>query len=176
MSATSVPGGLAGKDVAGVFDVAGGRDVGERRLGHAEVLGQYVFGRVREPVRDQKGFVFREVSIVEHQKEFALLQRLDRMWKSGPEIPQVAAADVVDEVAALGVDGGDAGAAGQHERPLSFFVPVQLSVCSGIQPHVHRGQGGGDRQLPHRYLSGPTSCLETVVRRGEGEFQVRKAP
>ena len=128
-----------------------------------------------EPVRDQEGFVFREVSIVEHQKEFTVLQRLNRMWKSGPEIPQVAATDVVDEVAALGVDGGDAGAAGQHERPLSFFVPVQLSVRSGFQPHVHRGQSGGDRQLPHRYLSGPTSCLETVVRRGEGEFQVRKA-
>ena len=66
------------------------------------------------------------------------------MWKSGPEIPQVAPADVVDEVAALGVDARDAGAAGQHERPLSFFVPVQLSVCSGFQPHVHPGHGGGD--------------------------------
>ena len=144
-------------------------------LGHGEVLGQYVFGRVREPVRDQKGFVFREVSIVEDQKEFAVLQRLNRMWKSGPEIPQVAAADVVDEVAALGVDGGDAGAAGQHERPLSFFVPVQLSVCSGFQPHVDRGQGGGDRQLAHRYVSGPTSFWRRLCAAAKGNFRLGKA-
>jgi hypothetical protein len=56
-----------------VVDVAGLRDVVEGRLGHTEVLGEDVLGRVREPVSDQEGFVLGEVPVIEHQEEFAVL-------------------------------------------------------------------------------------------------------
>ena len=94
------PGHLRREDVALVLDVD--RDVGERLLGHAEVLGQHVAGGVREPVGDQERLVLGEVAVVEDEQELAaLLQPLDRVRDPGREVPEVARADVVDEVAAL---------------------------------------------------------------------------
>ena len=70
-------------------------------------------------ILDQKRLVHREVPFFEDEEELAVLQRLNGMRKPGLEVPQVTATDVVDEVAALQVDGRHAGAASQHERPAS---------------------------------------------------------
>ena len=82
-----------------------------RRTGrHAEVLGQHLGRHVLEPVGDQEGVVFGEAAVVEHQQEFAAvrIEPLDRVRNARREVPEVADTDVVDEVAALLVDGGDA--------------------------------------------------------------------
>ena len=73
----------------------------EGRAGDAEILGQHLVGRVLEPVADQERVVLVEVAIVEHQKEFATVrtEALDGMRNAGREIPEIADADVVDEIA-----------------------------------------------------------------------------
>ena len=58
----------------------------------------------------------------------------------GREVPQVADADVVDEVAPFLVNGGDAGPAGEHVRPLGLLVPVHLANTAGFEAHVHAGE------------------------------------
>ena len=58
-------------------------------------------------------------AIFEDNEELAVLQRLNGMRKPGPEVPQVTTTDVVDQIAALQVDGRHAGAASQHQRLVS---------------------------------------------------------
>jgi hypothetical protein len=90
--------------------------------------------------------------------------------EAGAEVPQITTADVVDEVAALRVDGCDASAAGKHEGPFGFAVPVQFAVGAGFQSHVDTGQGGGNRQFAHGDFAGPPTGQEAIVRSGEGEL------
>jgi hypothetical protein len=56
------------------------------------------------------------------------------------------AADVVDEVAPLLIDGGDPGTAGEHVGPLALLVPVQLADAAGLETHVDAGRRLGDRR------------------------------
>jgi hypothetical protein len=67
---------------------------------HAEVLAQHVVRHVLEPVAQQKGVVLVEVAIVEDQQKFAAVgaEALDRMRNARREIPEIADADVIDEV------------------------------------------------------------------------------
>lgn len=58
-----------------------------------------MLGDVSEEFSDQKGLVLREVPVIKYQQELAILQRLNRMGKPGPKVPQVASTDVVNEVA-----------------------------------------------------------------------------
>lgn len=113
------------------------RDVGKCSLRYAEILRQNLAGHVGEQVRDQKGLVFRKAAAVENQKEFAtFLETLDRMRNGGGKIPQIAHADIVDKGASLFVDGGDAGAAGEHVGPFRFLVPMHLANRAGLEAHV----------------------------------------
>lgn len=113
---------LAGEDVAAALQLACGGDVVERRLRDAEVPGEEISWGMREPVGYQECLVLREVAVVEDQQEFAIFEHLNGMRKAGPEVPQVATPDVVDEVASALVDGGDAGTAREHESPFSLAV------------------------------------------------------
>src|SRR6266699_1962399 len=73
------------------------------------------------------------------------------MWNAGGKIPDVADADIVQEVASRLVNRADAGATVEHIGPLCFLVPVQLA---------------------HGHLPRPASLLQPIVREGERKFQV----
>src|SRR6266566_4091688 len=94
------------------------------------------------------------------------------MWNAGGKIPDVADADIVQEVASLLVNRADAGAPVEHIGPLCFLVPVQLAHAAGIQTHIHACQRRRDRQLAHGHLPRPASLLQPIVREGERKFQV----
>jgi len=89
------------------------------------------------------------------------------------EVPEVADADIVDELAALLVDRGDAGAAIEHVGPLGGLVPMQLAHAAGVEPHVDAGDLLGDAELALGDLAGPAAALEPHVRRRERELEVR---
>jgi hypothetical protein len=130
---------------------------------------------VLEPVAEQEGVVLGEAAVVEHQQELAAvgLEPLDRMRAALGEVPDVADADVVDELAALLVDRGDAGAAVYHVGPFGGLVPMQLAHAAGVEPHVDAGDLLGDAELALGDLAGPAAALEPHVRRRERKFQVR---
>ena len=117
------------------------RDVVEGRAGHAEILGQHLVRRVLEPVAQQERVVFVEIAVVEDQQEFAAVrtEALDRVRNAARKIPEIADADVVDEIAALRIDRGDAGSAVEHVGPFGRLVPMQFAHAAGIQAHVHAG-------------------------------------
>ena len=94
------------------------------------------------------------------------------MGNAGREVPDVAWVHVVNEVAPLGVNGGDAAAAGEHVAPFGLLVPVHLADTSGLEAHVHGGHFGGDRQLTHCYLTRPAARAYSVPGGRVGEFQV----
>ena len=166
------PRNRSGEDVA----LAGVGRVAERRGRHAEVLGQHVVRRVLEPVADQEGVVFVEVAVVEHQQELAAVrpEALDRMRNARREIPEIADAHVVDEVAPLRIDGGNARGAVEHVGPLRRLVPVQFAHAAGVEAHVHAGDGRRDAELAHGHLSRPPAGFQPHMRVGEREAQVRQ--
>src|SRR5262249_58536676 len=91
---------------------------------------------------------------------------LNRVRVSGREVPQIALPNVVDEVAPVLVDGGDAGRAGDHVGPLRLRVPVHLAHTAGvagIEAHVHPGDGGRARELAHGDLAAPATVGEPRV-------------
>ena len=110
------------------------RHVAEVRRRRAEILAEHVRRHVLEPVAEQEGVVLGEAAIVEHQQELAAVgaEPLDRVRDAFGEVPEVADADVVDELAALLVDRGDAGAAVEHVGPLGGLVPMQLAHAAGV--------------------------------------------
>src|SRR5256885_14888248 len=67
---------------------------------YAEVFGKHLGRRVLEPVAEQERVILVEIAVVEHQQELGAVrtETLDRMGNAGGEAPQVAHADVVDEV------------------------------------------------------------------------------
>src|SRR5580658_4970838 len=118
-------------------------------------------GRVRHPVGEQDGLVFRKVAIVEHQQKLATvgIQTLNGMWNAGGEIPKIAFRDVADKTLAVGIKAGDASVSVEHDGPLGSGVPVQLSYAPGGQSHVDTGDRLGDRKLAHCDLARPSTLL-----------------
>ena len=90
------------------------------------------------------------------------------------EIPQIADADVIDEIAPLRIDRGDARGAVEHVGPFGRLVPMQLAHAAGIEPHVHAGDVLGNAELAHRHLPGPAARLQAHVRVVERKAQVRQ--
>ena len=80
------------------------------------------------------------------------------MGNAPGKIPEVANADVVDEVAPLGVDRRDAGRPVKHVGPLSLLVPVKLADAAGIEPHVHAGYRFRHAKLACRDLARPAAA------------------
>jgi hypothetical protein len=146
----------------------------EQRRRHAEILTQDLGRHVLEPVAEQKGVVLVELAIVEDQQEFAPIwtEALDRMGNAASEIPEIADADVVDKVAALRVDRGDAGSPVKHVGPLRLLVPVKLADSAGVQPHVHAGDRFRNPELPRGHLSRPAAARLPHMRIGEGKPQI----
>src|SRR6266480_1411722 len=105
------------------------RGMPEKRSRYAKILGKHLVRYVLEPVGDQERVFFVKVAIVKDQKEFAAvwIETLDRVWNPRREKPEIADADIVDEVAPLRVDGGNAGGAVKHVRPLGGLVPMHLA-------------------------------------------------
>ncbi len=129
-----------------------------------------------DPIGEQESVVLVEIAVVEHEQKFRAvrIETLDRMRDTGPEIPQIADADVVDEIAPVGVDRGDARRAGEHVGPFGGLVPMQLTNAAGIEPHVHAGNVFGDAEFARRDLPGPAGGFEAHVRVFEGEAEVRQ--
>src|SRR5271170_8193506 len=92
-------------------------------------------------MRSEGTYVLVEVAIIEDKEEFAAVgtKPLDRMGDAAGKIPEIADADVVDEIAPPGVDRGDAGRPVKHVGPFRLLVPVKLADAAGIEPHVHAG-------------------------------------
>ncbi len=163
---------LAGEDV----ELVRVGHVGEACRRHAEVLGQHLGRRMHEPVAEEERVVLAEGAVVEDQQELAAVgtEALDRVRQARREIPQVADAEVVHEAAALGIDDGDARVAVEHVGPLGFLVPMHLADGAGVEAHVDAGHVGRHRQLAHGDLARPAAALQTHVRVGEREAQVRQ--
>src|SRR6266566_901669 len=120
----------------------------EKRGRHAKVLAEHLGRYVLEPVGDQERVFFVKVAIVKDQKEFAAvwIETLDRVWNPRREKPEIADADIVDEVAPLRVDGGNAGGAVKHVRPLGDLMPMRLAHAARVEPHIwQRAMIGGGR-------------------------------
>src|SRR5260370_30386572 len=88
---------------------------------------------------------------------------------AGGKVPQIANADIINEVVSMGIDAGDPSATIEHIGPLRFLVPVQLAHATGLQTHIHPCQGGGDGQLARRHLTRPASRLESVPSPANGD-------
>ena len=161
-----------------------GKDVKLARIGnvvehgsrHAEVLGEHVRWRVLEPVAEEEGIVLVELAVVEHQQELGAIraETLDRVGNTRGEIPEVADADIVDEVSPLRIDRGDSRRPIKHIGPLGGLVPMQLAHAAGIQTHVHAGDVLGDAKLAHRDLPGPAARREPHVGIIKRKAQVRQ--
>lgn len=150
-------------------------ECGDLADGLPEVGGQDFLRSVGEPVRDEERVVLREVRLTEDEEELApLVEGLDGVGQSFLEVPQVTGDDVVDEVAAVLVDGRDAGVADEHEAPLGLLVPVELPVGPGFERHVHPGHRVRARQLPVRHLARPSAGLQTLVSVREAEAHIHK--
>ena len=148
--------------------------VPEHRRRDGEVLAQDLGGYVLEPVAEQKRIVLVEVAIVEDQQEFAPVRAkpLDRMGNAAGKIPEIADADVVDEVAAVRVDRGDAGRSVKHVGPFGLLVPVKLADSAGVEAHVDARDRFRDGELPHGDLPRPPAARLPHMRVGEGKSQV----
>jgi hypothetical protein len=121
----------------------------------------------------KKSFVFRKAAAVEDQKKLAaFFQSLNRMRDGRWKIPEVAHADIVDEVASLFVDGRNAGAPGEHVGPFRLFMPMHFANRAGLEPHVDARELGRDRQFAHRDLAGPASVKKPIMCGGEREFEI----
>src|ERR1700692_2856785 len=96
------------------------------------------------------------------------------MWNARCEIPEIADADVIDEVVPLSVDGGDAGAAVKHVGPFALLVPMQFANAAGIQAHVHAGDVLGNAEFSHRDLTGPAAGFQPHMSVRKGEAQMGK--
>src|SRR5271156_6034027 len=107
-------------------------------LADAEIFGDDVGRRVRHPVGQEHGFVFREIAIVEDQQEFAAVgsESLNGMGNARREKPEFVFFHVGDEAFAVRIDAGDAGGAVKHERPFRRGVPMQLANASGGEAHI----------------------------------------
>jgi hypothetical protein len=126
---------------------------------------------------DQERLVLGEAPVVEDEEELApLLQALDGVRDAGRKVPQVALADVLDEVAPLGIDRSDARASGEHVGPLGLLVPVHLADASRLQAHVDPGQLRRDRQLARGHLASPPLRQKTIVGCGKGELEIGTVP
>src|SRR6201999_3126666 len=88
---TPCPAGVAGLFALEDVEVAQ-RDVLEGLDGNAEVLGENVRRRMREPFRYQEGGEFGGLAFIETDKEFAAVgaEALQRMRQAGGEIPEIA--------------------------------------------------------------------------------------
>jgi hypothetical protein len=95
------------------------------------------------------------------------------MRNSRREIPEVADADVIGEIAAVLVDGGDARTAIQHVGPFGGLVPMQLAHTAGVQAHVDAGDVLGDSELALGNLTGPAAALQSHVGLRKRKLQVR---
>ena len=161
-----------------------GKDVKFARVGHvgeggsvcAEILGQHIGRHVPDPVAEQESVVLVEIAVVEHQQKLGAVgsETLDRMRDARREIPQVADTDVVDEIAPLRIDRGDARRAVEHVGPFGGFVPMQLAHAAGVEPHVYAGDVLGNAELAHRDLPGPAARLQAHVRVVERKAQIRQ--
>ena len=134
-------------------------------FGHAEVLGENLFGDVGQKVRDQEGRILVEVAVVEDEQELATvpLESLERVGDAAREVPDVALADIVLEGMTVPVDGGDPHPALEHEPPLVRNVPVHLPDRAGLEPHVDAVQRLGNVQLSSGHLPGPAAGLQPIV-------------
>src|SRR5258705_3767230 len=82
-----IAGQLALEDVE-----VGKRDILERVDGNAEILGEDIRRRMREPFRYQQGGELGGLAFIETDNEFAAVRAepLQRMRQAGGEIPEVA--------------------------------------------------------------------------------------
>ena len=142
------------------------RNVAERLFGHAEVLGQHVGRRMRDPVGQEQRVAFGLLAAVEGEDELAAVgaEALQRVRPAGREIPEITLFDVIDAGTALCVDGGDAAFPARHDRPLGGLVPVQLADAAGRQVHVDAGDLLGNREVLGRQLARPSSILDPFGR------------
>src|ERR1700736_3157917 len=82
------------------------RRMPEKRGRHAKILAQHFVWRMLEPVGDQEGIVFVEVAIIKDQKEFAAVRTksLNGVGSACWKIPEIADANIVDEVVPFRID------------------------------------------------------------------------
>jgi hypothetical protein len=148
--------------------------VPEQRGGNPEIFAQHLGRRVLEPVAQQEGRVLVKTAAVEHQQEFAAVgpEALDRMRNAAGKIPEIADADVVDEIAALRIDRGDARGAVKHVRPFGFLVPMQFAHAAGIEAHVDAGDVLGDAKLALGDLARPAAAFLAHMRVGKRKAQI----
>src|SRR6267154_4033271 len=112
---------------------------------------------MRHPFREKHCTVFRKHTLIEDQEELASIrpQTLDRMRKTGREIPQIALAHVVDKDCPIKIQYRDAGISVEHDGPLIGCMPMEFAKAASRQTHVDAGYVCGGRQFALGYLVGP---------------------
>jgi hypothetical protein len=96
------------------------------------------------------------------------------MREAGGEEPQIALADVSDEITPAVVGRINLGAPREHDRPLALLMPVQLAYRPGLQSHLDAGERRRNGQLLHVHLTRPSAVEEVHVRIAHREFEVRQ--
>src|SRR6202048_238465 len=98
------------------------------------------------------------------------------MRHAAREIPQVADAHVVDEIIAILVNRGDAGADVKHVGPFGLLLPMQFADTAGVQPHLDACQSRGDAELALSDLPRPAAVGLACMRIRKRKTQVRQRP
>ncbi len=101
-------------------------------------------------------------------------EALNGVRNAGREIPEVADADVFDEIAALRVNRVNPRGAVEHVGPIRLLVPMQFPHAAGVEPHVHAGDAFGNAELSFGDLSRPAAAFLTDVRIRVGKAEVRQ--
>ena len=130
-----------------------------------------------EPIGDAEGAEFREVAVVEHQNELAVVrtEALDRVAVAAREIPDVAGGEVEHFGMRLRVDRGDATAALEHIGPFrGVGVPVQFAQRTGRKLHQHAGELFGHRKFRDGRFFRPAALVVLDRLRTEREAERRQ--
>jgi hypothetical protein len=145
---------------------------------HAEVLGEDVLGSVGEVVGEEECGVFAEVAVVEDEEKFsALLAGADNRvgvasWEvpvksvaapTGGKVysPEITFLEIVNIAATLNVEDSHSAGALENIGPLSLRVPMQLSVNTRLETHVHASEFLGSTELTDCRLTSPATFLES---------------
>lgn len=114
-----------------------------------------------EPVSQDESALLGEATIIKDKQELCAIgaQALQAVGHAAGKVPQVTLLEVLDEVAALVVEGSDTNRAIEDVGPLGLLVPVQLANDALAQAHVDGGQLAGGGQLADGGLAGPSSFL-----------------
>src|ERR1700682_3524703 len=113
-------------------------------------------------------------TVVEHEHEFTTvrIEALDRVRDPAREKPEIVFLHIGDKTLSIRVNRRNPRCSVKHDRPLAGRMPMQLPDASGCESHVYTREGLGDGQFANGHLAGPSSFVNTLVRKREWILEV----